>query len=150
MHGGKGAVFRPVPPKVTACVPQARVNFSTRTRGPANYCPKARHHKRFSIKHHDRSSERDQVDKDFTMKTFFLFFCSSPNMRKKSIPKKDNIEFGAKYSPDCCRISNASSFGCVSVPPKIVVPREAHYFGAGPVTMQFYCSARTTLRSVTI
>ena len=72
MHGG--AAFRPVPLQVTACVPQARVNFSTSTRGPANYCPKTGHHKRFSTKQQDRSSKRDQVAKDFTMKTFFLFF----------------------------------------------------------------------------
>ena len=61
MHGGgeKGAAFRAVPPQVTACVPQARVNFFTSPRGPANFCPEAGHHKRFSMKPQDRSRERD-------------------------------------------------------------------------------------------
>ena len=60
MHGG-GSAFRDVPPKFTACVPQARVNFSTITRGPAYFCAKTGHHERFSIKQQNRSRERDQV-----------------------------------------------------------------------------------------
>ena len=35
---------------------------------------------------------------------------------QRSIPKKDNLGFGAKYSPDRCRIPNSSGFGCVNVP----------------------------------
>ena len=47
------------------------------------------------------------------------------------------MEFGAKYSPDCCRIPNAS--GLVSfVYPKIFVPRETHYSGAGLITILFF------------
>ena len=47
---------------VTACASQARVNFCTSTRGPANFCPKTGYHKRFFfMKQQDRSSERDQV-----------------------------------------------------------------------------------------
>ena len=49
-------------PQITACASQARVNFCTSTKGPANFCPKAGHHKRFfSMKQQDRSSERDQA-----------------------------------------------------------------------------------------
>ena len=49
-------------PQITACASQARVNFCTSTRGPASFCPKTRHDKRFfSMKQQDRSSERDQV-----------------------------------------------------------------------------------------
>ena len=76
------------------------------------------------MKQQDRSSERNQVALDFAMKTFFLFVWSSPpNLRAKSIPKKDNTGFGAKYSPDRCRIPNSSGLGCVSVPsPKFLCP----------------------------
>ena len=109
------------PPHIIACALQARVNFCTSTRGPANFCPKTGHHKRFSMKQQDRSSERDQAAKDFATKTVFYFFWSSPpNLRAKSIPKEDNIGFEAKYSPDCCLISNASGFGCASVPQKFL------------------------------
>ena len=59
--GGEGVAFRDVPPKFTACVPQARVNFSTSTRGPAYFCAKTGHHERFSMKQQNRSRERDQV-----------------------------------------------------------------------------------------
>ena len=59
--GGEGAAFWDVPPKFTACVPQARVNFSTSTRGPAYFCAKTGHHERFSMKQQNRSRERDQV-----------------------------------------------------------------------------------------
>ena len=60
MHGG-GGVWA-VLPQITACASQVRVNFCTSTRGPANFCPKTNHHKRFfSMKQQDRSSERDQV-----------------------------------------------------------------------------------------
>ena len=49
-------------PQITACVSQARVNFCTSTKGPANFCPKTGHHERFfSMKQQNRSSERDQV-----------------------------------------------------------------------------------------
>ena len=59
MHGGG---FLDHAPQITACASQARVNFCTSTRGPANFCPKIGHHKRFfSMKQQDRSSERDQV-----------------------------------------------------------------------------------------
>ena len=57
MQGGRG-----FPPKITACASQARVNFCTSTREPANFCPKTGHHKRFfSMKQQDGLSERDQV-----------------------------------------------------------------------------------------
>ena len=58
------------------------------------------------------------------MKTFFyfLFWSSPPNLRAKSIPKEDNIGFGAKYSPDCCGIPKASGLGCVSVLQKVFLP----------------------------
>ena len=60
MHGG--GAFWAVPAQITACASQARVNFCTSTRGPADFCPKTGHHKRFfSVKQQDRSSERDQV-----------------------------------------------------------------------------------------
>ena len=46
--------------QITACASQVRVNFSTSTRGPANFCPEIGHHKRFfSMK--QQSRERDQV-----------------------------------------------------------------------------------------
>ena len=61
MHRG-GWRVSPPPPQVTACASQASVNFCTSTRGPANFCPKTGHDKRFfSMKQQDRSSERDQV-----------------------------------------------------------------------------------------
>ena len=88
------------------------------------------------MKQEDKSSERDQAAKDFTMKTFF-FWSSFPNLREKSAPKEDNIEFGAKYSPDCCRISNAYGLGCVSAHSKIFAPHETHYSGAWKVTVLF-------------
>ena len=51
-----------VPPQIIACASQARVNFCTSTRGPANFCPKTGHHKRFfAMKQQNGSSERDQV-----------------------------------------------------------------------------------------
>ena len=57
-----GFLGRAPPPQITACVSQARVNFYTSTRGPANVCSKTGHHKRFfSMKQQDRSNERDQV-----------------------------------------------------------------------------------------
>ena len=34
--------------------------------------------------------------------------------------------------------AQASGLGCVSVPPKVFVPPETHYSGAGPVTTLFY------------
>ena len=38
------------------------LNFCTTTRGPANFCPKTGHQKRFfSTKQQDKSSERGQV-----------------------------------------------------------------------------------------
>ena len=59
MQGGR---LGRAPPQITACAFQARVNFCTSTRGPANFCPKTGHHKRFfPMKQQDRSSERDQV-----------------------------------------------------------------------------------------
>ena len=59
MHGG---AFWAVSPQITACTLQARVNFCTSTRGPANFCPKTRHHKRFfAMKQQDKSIKRDQV-----------------------------------------------------------------------------------------
>ena len=64
MHGeGGGFLGRAPPPQNTACASPARVNFcTTSTRGPANFCPKTGHHKRFfSMKQQDRSSERNQV-----------------------------------------------------------------------------------------
>ena len=93
------------------------------------------------MKQQDRSSERNQVALDFVMKTFFSFFQSSPpSLRAKSIPKKDNIGFGAKYSPDLCRIPNSSDLGCVSVPPpSFCAPiLQAHYSGSVPGTVLFY------------
>ena len=60
IHGGKD--FWAVPPQITACASQARVNFCISSRGPANFCPKTGHHKSFfSMKQQDRSRERDQV-----------------------------------------------------------------------------------------
>ena len=93
------------------------------------------------MKQQDRSSECNQVALDFAMKTFFLFFRSStPNLRAKSIPKKDNTGFGAKYSPDRCRIPNSSGLGCVSVPPpSFCAPLpQTHYSGSVPGTVLFY------------
>ena len=58
MHGGEGVGFLGRAPQITACASQARVNFCTRSRGPANFCPKTGF---FSMKQQDRSSERDQV-----------------------------------------------------------------------------------------
>ena len=140
---GEGA-FRAVPLQFTACAPQARVNFCTSTRRQANFCLKTDNHSRFfSMKQQDRSREQDQewtwsrsrfCDKDL----FYFFWSSPPNLRAKSIPKEDNIVFGAKYSPDCCRIANASGLGCVSVPPKVFVPPETHFSGSGPVIILFY------------
>ena len=75
-----------------------------------------------------------QLAKTFTIKTFFLGGSSSSNLKAKFEPKKNNKELGAKYSPDCCRIPNASGLGKVSVRPKVFVPPKTHYSGAGPVT----------------
>ena len=63
VRGGGAFWAVPPPPQITACAFQARVNFCTSsTRGPANFCPKTGHYKRFfSVKLQDRSSERDQV-----------------------------------------------------------------------------------------
>ena len=75
------------------------------------------------------------------MKTlFFIFWSSPPNLRAKSIPKKDNTGFGAKYLPDRCRIPNSSGFGCVSIPPpKFLCPLpQTHYSGSMPGTILFY------------
>ena len=58
---GEGGSILCCAPQATACVPQARVNLSTSTKGPANFCAKTGHHKRFSMKQQDRSKERDQV-----------------------------------------------------------------------------------------
>ena len=60
---GGGGAFWAVPAQITACASQVRVNFCSRTRGPANFCPKTGHHKGFffSMKQQDRSSERDQA-----------------------------------------------------------------------------------------
>ena len=51
--------FETVPPpkKKSLLYPQARVNFCTRTKVPANFCPKTAHHTRFPIKQQDRWSE---------------------------------------------------------------------------------------------
>ena len=136
--------FKPCPPQITACVPQARVNFCSSTTSkllPKNRSPQTI----FSMKQQDRSSERNQVAFDFAMKTFFSFFWSSPlNLKVKSIQKKDNIGFGAKYSPDRFRIPNSSSLGCVSVPhPSFCAtpfppPPQTHYSGSVPGTILFY------------
>ena len=74
------------------------------------------------------------------MKIFFVFFwSSSPNLRAKSIPKKNNKGFGAKYSPDRCRIPNLSGLGCLSVPPpKFLCPPQTNYSGSVPGTILFY------------
>ena len=70
---GRGE-FRAVCPPKSLCAPQMRVNFCNSTRGPANFCPKTGHHKRFfSMKQQERSRERDQAARDFAIKTFFLF-----------------------------------------------------------------------------
>ena len=70
-----GGISDCAPTSHCLCPPSdSSLNFSTSTRGPANFCLKTGHHKRFSMRHQDRSSERDQVAKDFKMKTFFIFF----------------------------------------------------------------------------
>ena len=75
------------------------------------------------MKQQDRSSDRNQVALDFAMKIFFYFFSLHlQNLRAKSIPKKVNTGFGAKYSTDRCHIPNSSGFGCVSVPPPKFFP----------------------------
>ena len=62
MHEVRGRHFGPcLPPQITVCVPQSRVNACTSTRGPAKFCPKTGHHKRFSMKQQHRSKKRDQV-----------------------------------------------------------------------------------------
>ena len=53
--------FGAMPPKSPLVDPQARENFVTSAIGPANFCSKTCHRKRFSIKQQDRSSKRDQV-----------------------------------------------------------------------------------------
>ena len=91
------------------------------------------------MRQQDRSSERNQVALDFAMKTFF-FWSSPPNLRAKSTPKKDNTGFGAKYSPDRCRIPNLYGLGCVSAPPpKFLCPLpQTRYSGSVPRTALFY------------
>ena len=76
------------------------------------------------------------------MKTFFIFWSSPSNLRAKSVLKQNDMKFGAKYSPDCCRIPNASDPRCVCVPSKVFVPPETHYSGAAPVTILFYLQCR--------
>ena len=57
-----GGFLGRAPPQITACASQARVNFCSSISGPANFCPKTGHHKRFfSMKQQDRLSKRDQV-----------------------------------------------------------------------------------------
>ena len=53
---GRGR-FRPYPP-ITACAPQAIVNFCTSTRGQANFCTKTGYHKRFFSHERARQIER--------------------------------------------------------------------------------------------
>ena len=83
------------------------------------------------------------------MKTFFLFFWSSPpNLRAKSMQKKDNIGFGAKYSPDRCRIPNSSGLGCATCPLlSFCAPPQTHYSGSVPGTILFYsqCTINTVV-----
>ena len=92
------------------------------------------------MKQLDRSSERVSSSLKFCDENlFFIFLSSPPNLRAKSIPKKDNIGFGEKCSSDCSDISKAFGLGCVSVLPKIFCPPpETHYSGSGPVTVLFY------------
>ena len=116
-----------------------RVNFRIRTREPANFWPKTGTTNAFFCDTTKQiewtwSSSLRFCDEDL----FFLFWFSPSNLRVKSIPKEDNVGFGANYSPECCRIPNASGFGCVSVPLKVFVPPETHYSGAGLVTILFY------------
>ena len=119
MHGGK-EYFGSSPPNLCLC-PQVRENFCTSTRRPPNFCPKTGHHKRFSMKHQDRSNERDQVcslrfcNEDLFYFNFF-FWSSPPNLRTKFVLKEDNVRFRAKYSSNCCCIPNTSRLGCVSFP----------------------------------
>ena len=42
----------------------------------------------FSMKHQDRSSERNQVALDFAMKTFFYFFVFTSNFEGKMHTKE--------------------------------------------------------------
>ena len=79
----EGGVLGPCPPKSLLVPLQARVNFCTSTRGPANFCPKTGHHKRLYMKQQDRSSEGDQVAQDFAMKTFFIFLVFNPKFEGK-------------------------------------------------------------------
>ena len=119
MHGGVWVV----PSQITACASQARVNFCTSTRGPANFCPKTGQHKRFFFYETARQIEWTwSSNLRFCEKDLFIFLSSPPNLRAKSIPKEYNIEFGAKYSPDCWGILKASGLGCVSIPPKVFLP----------------------------
>ena len=120
--------------QVTACVFQARVNFSTRTRGPAKLLPKNRSPQ---MRFYETASQIEETwsssQRFYDENTFLVFL----KFEGKIYTKEDNIEFGAKYSPHCCRISNASRLGCVSVPPKVFVFRETHYSGTGSVTILF-------------
>ena len=65
-----------MPPQITACASQARVNFCTIVEEDQQTCPKKQVTTNvfFSMKQQDRSSERDQVAKDFAMKTLFFIF----------------------------------------------------------------------------
>ena len=94
MHGGGGILGRAPSPHHSLCLPG----------GPANFCPKNRSPpSAFFIETEDRSSERDQIAKDLRWRP--LFFWSSPStLRAKSIPKKNNIGFGA----NCWGIPKAS------------------------------------------
>ena len=86
------------------------------------------------MKQQHSSSERASTSQNFYDKDLFFGGSSSSNLKAKFGPKKNNKELGAKYSPDCCRIPNASDLGRVSARPKVFVPPETHYSGAGPVT----------------
>ena len=132
-----GMAFRAVSPQITACAPQARVYFCSSTTSkllPKNRSP----HTLFSMKQQDRSSSLRFCDEDL-----FFFWSSPSNLRANSTLKKDNIGFGAKYSPDRCSIPNSSGLGCVSVtPPEFLCPPQTHYSGSVPGTVLFY-SQRT-------
>ena len=135
---GRGILGRA--PQITVCVPQSKVNFCISTRGPTKLLPQNTSpqtlffHETAGQIEWTWSSSLRFCDEDLYL---FIFWYSPPNLRKKSIPKAENIGFGAKYSPDCCRIPNAFGFGCVSAPQNFCTP-ETHYSGARPVTILFY------------
>ena len=52
----RGMAFRAESPQITACAPQARVNFCSST--TSKLCPKTGRHKRFFL----RNSKTDQVN----------------------------------------------------------------------------------------